>query len=75
MNSTTRLKDIVQKVVQFKYLGGTKPGATRTVRVEKVTRHDNVVYVEGLDLGVADLKEAYRRYVLNKIDGDIVVVG
>jgi hypothetical protein len=72
---TTGLEGLVKKVVQFKYNGGSAPGAVRTVRVERVGLDgDNKLHVEGLDLNVSDLKDAYRKYAADRIEGDITVV-
>lgn len=70
----TGFEDLVQKVVKFKYEGGSNPGKTRVVRVEKVERDGRVVALEGYDLEKTDLKMAYRRYTSDKIAGEISVL-
>jgi len=63
--------EILKKIVQFKYNGGTKPGALRTVRVEHVD--DN--YLEGFDLEKEDLvNDGYRKYDQSKIVGNIYIL-
>lgn len=71
---TTGLEAAVGKVVTFVYEGGSSPGAKRTVRVEKVGREASGVVLEGLDMAVADLSAAYRRYQAGKIKGGIEVL-
>jgi hypothetical protein len=74
-NRQNGLEAAVQKVVRFKYGGGSKPGQYRTVRVEDVERDGNgVAHICGLDLEQADLRGAYRKYSVEKIVGDVEVV-
>lgn len=75
VQARTGLDHLVQKVVQFKYDGGSKPGAVRTVRVEDVERDANGhVSVCGYDLEKPDLKHGYRKYLRDRIAGDITVL-
>jgi hypothetical protein len=72
--SATGLENIIQKVVRFKYSGGSKPGKFRTIRVEAVEKEGNTVKIGGYDLAKEDLKMAYRHYLSDKIEGEIEVI-
>jgi hypothetical protein len=75
LDSAHELGHIAQKVVQFKYDGGSKPGSVRTVRVEDVERDANgALHICGIDLEKDDLKHAYRKYSYDKVDGKISVL-
>lgn len=54
----------LNKVVEFCYMGGSRPGSNRKVLVRKLHKD----YVEGIDL---ELKE-YRRYTAGKIKNTVV---
>lgn len=75
LDSAHELGHLAQKVVQFKYDGGSKPGSVRTVRVEDVERDANgALHICGIDLEKDDLKRAYRKYSYDKVDGKISVL-
>ncbi len=60
----------VGKVVQFKYAGGSEPGAIRSIWVEKA----NDFTIEGFDLDKEDLRASYRKYSRCKIQGEIKIL-
>jgi hypothetical protein len=68
------LEWLLKKVVRFKYAGGSKPGAVRTVRVEEVDGSGTELSICGYDLEKDNLKEGYRRYAVAKIEGDITAL-
>ncbi len=71
----TGLEGLLKKIVRFVYDGGSEPGKTRTIRVEAVGRNGfGVVTLEGYDLDKDDLKAGYRKYLSDKIRGEITVV-
>lgn len=76
------LAKYVRKVVQFRYRNGSKPGALRTIRVEKVNPSARGRgSLEGIDLDKVDLmawkegkSEGYRKYNIDSIQGEIKVL-
>jgi hypothetical protein len=69
-------QQFVGKIVQFKYNGGTDPGAIRTVRVEKtmVCPRTGEAEIGGYDLDKKDLSRSYREYLARRISGGISVL-
>src|SRR5262245_1606434 len=70
----TGLEGIEKKIVRFKYNGGSRPGGTRTVRVETIERTGHELAICGFDLEKPDLTKSFRRYVSDRIEGDITVL-
>lgn len=57
-------------MVRFTYLGGTKAGQARLVRIEEVDDD----HLKGYDLDEPDLAKAYRNYKTSRISGRIEVL-
>lgn len=62
------------KLVRFKYNGGSKPGKDRWVKVNDIREKDRELHICGIDLEKPDIAKAYRQYAMGKIDGEILIL-